>query len=313
MKLSNASRLAAGLCAVALFAGCGGSHAQPGAPGVLPAAPAIATHAAGGDLLYVSDTQTGAVYVFSYPKGQLKATLPGFTDPGGECVDAHGNVFVTNTGASNVLEYAHGGTSQIATLKDAGYFPIGCAVDPTTGNLAVTNFSTSGSAPGDVVIYKHAKGRPTGHFRYRGIDNMLLCGYDDAGNLFVDGLSAGSAFAFVELRAGGAKLTNVTLDQSIANPGGVQWDGKYVAVGDQATNVIYRFSISGNKGTKVGTTTLAGANEVFQFWIDGTRVVGPDAYRANVGIWKYPAGGSPTKTISGVYVPLGATVSKAQP
>ncbi len=78
-----------------------------------------------GSLLYVSDTESGDVYVFNYPKGTPAGTITGLTDPGGECVDAKGNVFVTNTGGSNVLEYAHGGTAPIATLKDPGFFPIG--------------------------------------------------------------------------------------------------------------------------------------------------------------------------------------------
>ncbi len=264
-----------------------------------------------GNLLYVSDTQTSDVYVFSYPNGTLKGTLTGFADPAGECVDKNGDVFITNTANSNIIEYAHGGTSPIATLKDAGYFPVGCSVDPATGNLAVTNFSTTSSAQGNVVIYKGAKGSPRGHYVDPDINGMLLCGYDDAGNLFVDGLSAASASEVAELRSGGTSLQTLALNQSIGSAGGVAWDGKHVAIGDQATNVIYRFSIKGKKGTVVGSTPLNGATEVFQFWIAGSKVIGPDAGAADVGIWSYPAGGSPVKTIPGVYVPLGATVSKA--
>lgn len=326
MKVSDWNPCGLGVCAAAaVLAGCGGSQPFAQSPGARPQIPAIGTHsmhadrrrsrmegdAKSGDLLYVSDTETGDVYVFAYPKGTPKGTLTGLIDPAGECVDASGNVFVTNTGASNIVEYAHGGSTPIATLKDSGSFPVGCSVDPMTGNLAVTNFSTSGSGQGNVVVYKHARGRPTGHFSDPDINNVLLCGYDGEGNLFVDGLTSASGFAFAELHRRGSKLAPVALDQSISSAGGVQWDGKEVAVGDQAANVIYRFSIRGNKGTKVGATPLTGASEVFQFWIEDKRVIGPDAIAANVGIWDYPAGGSPTKTFGGVYVPLGATVSKA--
>ncbi len=265
-----------------------------------------------GDLLYVADTETSDVYVFSYPKGRLKGTIAGLSVPAGECVDATGDVFVANTGASNVLEFAHGGTNPIATLKDPGFFPVGCSVDPVTGNLAVTNFSTTGSAQGDVVIYKHAKGRPTGRFADPNMFGPLLCGYDGSGNLFVDGLTQASAFVFDELRSHGRALKSVALDQNIQSAGGVQWDGTYVAVGDQATNTIYRFAISGRTGTLAGSTQLGGASQVFQFWIEGPNVVGPDAENADVGIWKYPAGGTARKTIPGLYVPLGAAVSKAK-
>jgi hypothetical protein len=298
---------------IALCAGMALPTACASAPSGVPALalqPLEQRGAGGGDLLYVSDTVSGDVYVLSYPQGVLQKTLIGFTDPGGECTDSKGDVFVTSTGGSDVVEYAHGASKPAATLKDAGYFPIGCSVDPLTGNLAVTNFSTTGSGQGDVVIYKHAKGRPTGDYTDSKIENMLLCSYDDKGNLFLDGLGQGSAFEFAELRGGGTSITNVALDQTITTAGGVVWDGTYVAVGDQSDNVIYRFAISGNKGTKVGSTTLGGAVEVFQFSIDGSRVIGPDAGAEDVGIWKYPKGGSALKTFTGFDAPIGTALSR---
>ncbi len=300
----------AGSLATALLAGCGGSALAPSVEGS-GAVPQTAPKAS-GDLMYVSDTETGDVYVFSYPGGALQQTLTGLTDPGGECVDAKGDVFVTNTGGENVLEYAHGGKAPAATLEDPGYFPFGCAVDPSTGNLAVTNFSgqSSGQA-GNVVIYEHAAGKVKKHYADSAIQGFLLCGYDDKGNLFVDGMTQASSAAFAELPKGGSKFTNLTLDQSIEMPGGVQWDGKYVAIGDSAANAIYQFSIAGKKGTKAGTTQLTGASFTVQFWIDGSRVAGADSGIGNVGVWKYPSGGAALKTITGLYVPLGVTISKA--
>ncbi|MBV9333286.1 MAG: hypothetical protein JO146_04710, partial [Candidatus Eremiobacteraeota bacterium] len=44
---------------------------------------------------------------------------------------------------------------------------------------------------------------------------------------------------------------------------------------------------------------LAGTKSVRQFWIEGSQIVGPD-FDAAVGIWKYPAGGNPVQTITGV-------------
>lgn len=90
-------------------------------------------------LLYVSDYQNDAVYVFSFPAGELTGTLSGFAGPFGECTDTAGNVFIANARPPEVLEYAHGGTSPIATIKDPGQYPYACSVNPTTGNLAVTN------------------------------------------------------------------------------------------------------------------------------------------------------------------------------
>jgi hypothetical protein len=318
---SHFGRCALSLCAVAaVLTGCGamrqGDNALPiGAPGTAAqsARSWMDPGATSQDLLYVSDTGTSEVYVYSYPSDKLVGTLKDFRDPGGECVDKSGNVFITNTGDDAILEFAHGGTRPIATLSDPGYFPFGCSIDPNSGNLAVANNSaSSGSGQGNVVVYTHAKGKPKGDYTDPNITQMLLCGYDDKGNLFVDGFTKDNGFAFAELRSGGTTLTNITLNQSIASPGGVQWDGKYVAVGDQSTNVVYQFSISGKKGTKAGSTALTGAAEVVQFWIAGSKLIGPDADGADVGIWKYPAGGSTLKTITGLYVPLGATLSEAK-
>ena len=305
-----------GVClmfAAAALSGCSGAAPSAGS-GLLPQSvgASIPAPAGGGALLYVTDTVTSDVYVFSYPKGKLKQTLTGLTDPAGECIDAQGNVFIANTGGSNIVEYGHGGTSPIAKLKDPGFFPIGCSVNPVTGDLAVTNFSSSSSGQGNVVIYRHAKGRPRGNYTDSQVNEMLLCGYDAQGNLFVSGQTAGSAPAFAELPKGGSKLVDVSLDQAIQSAGGVQWDGKYVAIGDQAANTIYQFSFNGTQGKKMGSTPLGGATQVFQFWIDGSKVVGPDTYGSDVDVWSYPAGGSPVKQIGGLYVPLGTVVSRAK-
>jgi hypothetical protein len=272
---------------------------------------------ANGDLLYVSDQGTNAVYVYSYPQGTLQQTLTGFKEPAGECSDTGGDVFISNAFAHNVLEYAHGGTSPVRTLNDSGEFPSGCSVDPVTGNLAVTNYcsgsSTKCTGPGSVFIYLGAKGTPK-KYTDAAISNFDFCGYDNKGNLFIDG-TLNNVFAFAELRAGRSSITSVTLNQSIGKPGNVQWDGSHIAVGDDTTgttSTIYQFAISGRSGTKVGTTSLNGATGLGQYWIQGAKVIGPNSggsRKGTVGFWNYPAGGSPTKTITGLGRPLGATVS----
>ena len=133
---------------------------------------------------------------------------------------------------------AHGAAKPTLTLKDPGYFPIGCAIDPTTGNLAVTNFSSKSSASGNIVIYKHAKGKPAEAYADANTPQFLLCGYDNKGNLFADGLTSASSFALDELPAGQNTIVSVALDKGVGNPGAVQWDGKFLAVGDQADNVV---------------------------------------------------------------------------
>ena len=149
------------------------------------------------DLLYVATGDN--VYVLSYPGGKLVGSL-GITG-NNLCSDARGDVFIPTSGY-DVVEYAHGGNSPIETLAD-GDIPLGCAVDPTTGNLAVTN---EASGAGEVAIFPKAKEPSTWH-RDPDIGTFGLCGYDDRGNLFVDGSGSGN---FLAIPPRGAKRLRTT-------------------------------------------------------------------------------------------------------
>ncbi len=327
MKISAAcQRILGVLVAIILLDGCGGSSLQsplgqsPDGGSARTQATAnrdrswMAPDAKRGDLLYISDSAPNGknvVYVYSYPRRKLKGTLTGFNEPSGQCVDKAGDVFIANFGDSNILEYAHGGTTPIKTLSDTGYYPLGCSVDPTTGNLAVTNRLSTSFTTGDVAIYPKASGSPTS-YTAQNFYYYEFCGYDNSGDLFIDGTTKGSALEYAELPSGGSAFSSLTLSQSIGFPGGVQWDSGHLAIGDQNAAVIYEFSISGSQGVEVGSTPLTGSKDVIQFWIQGKRVIGPDAGLAQVEFYKYPAGGSPTKVITGFGEPVGATISKAK-
>jgi hypothetical protein len=138
-----------------------------------------------------------------------------------------------------------------------------------------------------------------------------FCGYDAAGNLFIDGASKakGGTFRLAELPRRAKALVNLTISQSISVAGQVQWDGKHIVVGDAGVSpsLVYRFSVSGRSATEVGATTLGDSTSVRQFWIQSKNLIGPD-FASHVGFWRYPAGGSPTKTIGDVHG-YGAAVS----
>ena len=144
-------------------------------------APWMQSLANGGDLLYVSDNGTGNVYVFLYPSGVLSGTLTGLGGPVGECVDRAGDVWIGTQTPPEMIEYSHGGTTPIATLNDNTGVPVGCAVDPTTGNLAVGNSD-------NVAIYTNARGNPT--YTDSDLGSFTNCTYDKTGDLFVDGDSS---------------------------------------------------------------------------------------------------------------------------
>jgi hypothetical protein len=291
----------------------------------MPQTSALATHATRGgswmlleatkqDLLYVSDVD--AVAVYAYPQGKLEGILRGFYISQGVCVDKKGHVYIADQGTGRVYEYAHGGKKRIKTLVSGD--SVGCSVDPTTGNLAVTDLQGNGArGNGDVAVFKNASGNPT-YYRDPVFNEYYFCGYDNKGNLFVDGQpykGGTGAFLFAELPKGKSRFTDITLNQYMGWPAGVQWDGRYVAVGDQAVTNVYEFSISGSQGTLVATTKLDGATYVKQAWIQGHTLIAPNSVGgpgANVLFYTYPAGGTPIKTIpKGVTGPQGAAVSLA--
>jgi len=332
-RIDRTPRYAASLCAAAaILAGCGvASQLSPSEPPQQSGPPLVSAQrvaparhhdahpswiAAGAkkmSLLYITDANNGTVSVFSYPKGQLEGTLTGFEEPYGDCTSKAGAVWIVDDETATISEYAHGGTSPIATLSDTGEYPAGCSVDTSTGNLAVTNYEGPGGGQGSLSIFKKAKGKPV-VYTDSSISRAWFCSYDDSGNLFVDGDKNGtSGFQLAELPSGSGTFTNISIDQSITVAGGVQWDGKYVAVAEEneGPDSVYQFSISGSTGTEVTSTSLAGSKNVHQFWIDPARkrVIAPSASLGSAGYWKFPAGGDATKTLSGLDIPEAVVLS----
>ena len=287
--------------------GCG-TQQMPSPIGGGAAASWMAAEAKDRDLVYLSDARTNEVDIYSYPDARLVGKLKSFGRPRGECADAQGNVWIADLDADQVVEFAHGGTEPISALSTPGE-PGGCSVDPHTGNLAVT----SGSLVS--VYHQSVRGiwRDPHQYRSRSMRAAAFCGYDGAGNLFLDGVRKSGSFELAELPRGKRAFIEIALHRNIAAPGQVQWDGANVAVGDTGAkpSAIYQFSVDGRKATEVGSTTLDGTKSVRQFWIEGNTVVAPD-FERDVGFWRYPQGGKPTDTISAVSG-YGAAVSVASP
>ncbi|HEV3090391.1 MAG TPA: hypothetical protein VGX91_03000 [Candidatus Cybelea sp.] len=315
VMLWNYVRCATGACAlVPLLAACAGiGESLPSRPA--PEVRVGVAPASSGELLYVSEYGGKVVDVFSYPQDVFLGNVAGLVGtPQGECVDKKGNVWIVETGGHPTIQrFAHGGSGPAAQLSDEGENPYGCSVDPTTGNLAVSSEYSSTSFQGSVAIYKNATGTPA-IFIDKKIELVLWCGYDDKGNLFVDGLppddaarfgpraKKASEFALAELPKGRKTFTDIALS-GIKFPGNIQWDGTSLTIGNPAYrtgSAIERVQVTGATAKITGTTVLKGSYEVFGSWIQGDTVIGPDegSGTSAVYLWKYPGGGKPTATLS---------------
>jgi hypothetical protein len=237
----------------------------------------------------------GKSYVLSYPDGKLVGTIDQTAN--GACSDSSGNVFLPGVGG--VSEYAHGATKPIATLSlpENGN---GCSVDPTTGSLAVTLIANNG-----VAVFENASGTAT---LYPTENEAYYGGYDNLGNLFVDGFGS-SGLWLAELPAGGNTFSNLNLDQPIIyNPGQVQWDGSYITVEVGVntkkpldTLAIDRLSLSRSVAHVVSQTKFKGIKGAPQeSWIYRNTILVPLGLHGaapNIGLWAYPKGGKAKKVI----------------
>ncbi|MBV8196843.1 MAG: hypothetical protein JO263_01800 [Candidatus Eremiobacteraeota bacterium] len=312
--------------ALAMLAGCGEGAPQPPASpnaamqaqtsraakppsdlGIRPLRGASASwmdsRAAKGELLYVSDSSLDDVFAFTWPKLRLVGNVAGLHFPQGLCVDGAGNVWVTDTARSQLLEFAHGGIAPIKRLADPHQYPASCWVGPN-GDLAVGNILSRlqghGYGAGSLSIYKGAGGRPK-VFADPDIVKLFFDAYDSQGNVFVDGQDSSGNFAIAKFD--GKKFIPLTINGATVNaPGSVQVTGKYVDVEDQlgsaGNSVMYRTTLQGSTLTVDATAQLLNGMDCvgsFVYGRAGRRVViCPDQGSApSINVYKYPAGGPP--------------------
>jgi hypothetical protein len=316
--------------AAAMLAACGGSQPPIGAPGATAQSSLPATcnvgkswmlpEAKGEDLLYAPGWSRASgflVAVFSYPRGKLVGTLTFgcYSNTAGVCFDASGDVFIpvnfeSKYAGSDIYEYARGGTEPIEMLTDSG-LAWGCAVDSTTGNLAVANVEPYGGGyPGNVAIYPDAQGTPT-YYTDTKLDFPLYCTYDDEGNLFV---SADDPDIIGELSEGSGSFENVTVNEDI-DAASLQWDDGHLVAASYGggsysdTQNVYQVQISGASGTVISQTVLQIRSrhkvnrrlEGAQFWVQGSVIIGPNFSKGRpinaISFWPYPKGGKPTRNL----------------
>ena len=306
------------IVAAALLSGCGGGSQPPSAQGTIPLAARdehgkswMLPEAKGSDLLYLTSPELVSVYRFpgGHKVGELSLSSAYLY---GECTDTSGDVFVVDYDYG-AYEYAHGETAVLASIYNPLTHSHSCSVDPVTGDLAIT----SDAYRKVLSIYKYSPKRGWSFpktYTAETVRYAYNCAYDDRGNLYVDGTpNPNSGFALAELPRGASKLEVVQLNQVIGAPGQVQWDGKYLAVGDMSSSptIVYRFSMSGSTGTEEGSLELTGSTHVSNFWIRDGILVGPDNHQDEAGFWPYPGGGDETRHLE-LPLAFGATVSLAR-
>lgn len=307
-----------------LLAGCGSVQLPSSDAGVRQSSPVSDRKGlAKADLIYVSDADS-EVTVYNLAKQTLVGVLTHFDQPMGECVDAGGDVYIADYSAEKIFEYAHGGAKPIKTLDDSPYTPYECAVDPTTGDLAVTNYGGT-SKSGNVTIWPKGSGQPTAY-----ADSALIyffsCAYDRNGNLLLSGSPDGRTGAFAWLPHGGSQLIKIAIPGPKSgwtwySIDGVQWDGEYFVL-DYGQS-FYRISVIHGLAYYIGDIHLTDYAEfygpAFIYTPNSTsksqQILGGETSTSSsyaVGSFDYPGGTGPLfKIAHGVFRPFGVAVSPA--
>lgn len=256
-------------------------------------------------IYFAGDTMYNSVRMFRLPDMKLLGTLT-VPEPMGMCSDDQGNVYIVRGQPAEVAEYSHTGVLK-NSYKDPYGGPLGCAVNPRNGDLAVTNNKIgSYNYGGSVLIYSSPSSRPK--FRRNPAQmSYSFAGYDSAGHLWVDGFSFSGAFIVSDCSSAPCKTVNIT-GGVIYFAGAVQWDegSRDWIIFDQMCNGGY-----GACSYPVSNNGVLGSRTVYNNYRGGPAcditqgVIGKDHFvvgsdfeycgyvKASFGRWSYPLGGKP--------------------
>lgn len=314
------------LGAVAVLAGCGSAGAGAGsaAPPMAAAAHRTTSWMTPGvkntSLLYVSNAGSSNVTVYTYLDGNglvLVGTLTGFSFPTGMCTDSAGNVWIPDYDTGKIEEFAHGGTSPIFSITQRNGHPYDCAVDPSTGNIAVAaQFPGNRHGEnGQVFVYLKGARKGSSFQPQNGFSEVDFLAYDNKSNLYVDGAENNYGNAIFRLPKDSAMTPLTISGGTLYSPGAVNWIKPTLLVGDanfenQGTPGAYKLFISGSTATVVGTLPFAGTEQTYGFSRRATRVIVPDHLGNVVRIYNLSNGTLDSKLTTGINLPFGAVVSQ---
>jgi hypothetical protein len=192
--------------------------------------------------------------------------------------------------------------------------PVSCTVDRTTGDIAVTLLQAPPSGVGglDLIVGGLKHGHQTFLNDPGGMTSMVFDAYDASGNLFING-DNGSRYLLDELPKGSSRFIHLSGLQLQSDEPGVQWDGKYIAVGDALSGKHGKTELAVNAITVSGSVVTVVDRRIYtdpgcpyglsveQMVITESTPVPKHLVSVNelcknrVAFWHYPAHGAPAR------------------
>jgi hypothetical protein len=215
--------------AATLLAGCGGSASTFWSPSALPRRVAeTPDYKVSGPLLYVTNFDSppyDAVTIYDAKQNNpspLAVINADTFEPGGDCIDANGTLYVENNSPSGlgwVSEYALGTTKTLRVITNGINGPAFCAIDGG-GNLWVTN-------AGGSTVTEYLKGSTVPHFTLEnGLTNPDGLAIDHVGTIYVGNLNVPYAKSNVQVYPRGSKSPSRTITDGIRWPVGISVDAQ---------------------------------------------------------------------------------------
>lgn len=308
---------------VALLADCAGPlQTMPARAGVSASAmsPAASKQST---LLYVSNVSNVTVYTYNNGSGiNQVGTLTGFTSPGGMCTDNAGNVWITDYYSRKVYEYAHGGSTPIATITQHLGYPYACVVDAATGNLAVSYEHPNGHFRDYAEVLVFAPGSKSGvsYGPKNGFYRAYFLMYDGQSNLFATGVACGS---YGCARAGYIHLFKLARGQSTFRPvlgarqsaaSAIVWVDPFFLMGTGHSGnggaQALKVQVNGDRATVIGTVPFAQTFLTYGFARRAKLVIVPDFAANAVQIYHLLDGSFFSSFTEGLNQPFSAVVSQ---
>ncbi len=228
--------------------------------------------------------------------GRVDAVLTaGLNSPQGITTDSDENLYVANTGNSNVLVYSKPYGPIARTLADKGEYPADVAVSPR-GVVATTSLQSTSGGPGAVRFYADGATTPCATVRASAWLRIYFDAFDATGHLFIDGTSNTGQTLVGEI-SGGCDATSIAtlhVNNHIGFPGGIQIRAGNILIDDQSQGTVFTYAPpAGNSlGSPTSSTKLQGASDPVAIAIlkNGQSLWTVDAGLASANQYAYPAG-----------------------
>ena len=235
------------------------------------------------------------------PIGEITDGIKG---PEGAVTDAKGNLYVTNTGAGTVTEYASGTTTVSFTYSAELSDPAGVAVDASQ-NVYVTNLGS-----GSVTVFPQKSNSPS--LTISGIPYPIDVALDSAGNAYVTSFTSSfSSGEILEYAPGSTQGTNLGI--ATKTPGGISLDESAdIVTADQRLPGVLVFPPGMTSPSKTFAQNMNDPVPV-RFNHSESQVFVGDSIENDVEVYSYPSGTLVDTITDGIDGPEGVALDPAPP